>query len=160
MKETIRILFELQRSSKGSQNLKAGNEMINSNDRLNFHVRSELTRHLREKADLEGRQFIGDLPKGTARYTKEEPCHIIVYICPPTRQRMDAPNWYPTIKPLIDGLTDMGMFEDDNDNVITSYTFINGGKSQTKKYGILLEIRPGRFSEGKECKENNARHEI
>lgn len=149
MQETIRVTFDLNRSTKKSQNLSAGNEMINSNDRLHYRVRAELTRHLREKANLEGRQYIGDLPEGTYLYSKKEPCHIIVYACPPTNRKMDAPNWYPTVKPLIDGLVDMGMFEDDNDQVITSYTFLNGGKTGTKQYRIILEVRPGRFPDNR-----------
>ena len=146
MKETsIQVAFELSRSSKGSQNLSTGNEMLNSNDRMHYHVRAELTKHLREMANLEGRHYVGDLPEGEFLYSRKNPCHIVVHIHPPTSRRMDAPNWYPTIKPLIDGLTDMRMFEDDNDDVITAYTFIKGGKTENKKYCIILEIRSGPF---------------
>lgn len=149
MEAPIRVYFELGRSSKNSQNLKTGNEMINANDRLHFHVKAELTKHLRELANGEARHYIGDLPKGSFLYSKEHPCFILVYVYPPTRQRMDAPNWYPTVKALIDGLTDMGMFEDDNDSVITSFTFLNGGKARNgnKKYELILEIHPGRIEE-------------
>lgn len=144
-KTSICIAFELSRSTKKSQNLRSGNEMISSNDRLNYHVRAELTDHLRTVASFEARQYVGDIPKGTYLYSKKNPCHIVVHVCPPSSRRMDAPNWYPTVKPLVDGLTDMGMFEDDNNDVITAFTFIPGEKTTNKKYLIILEIREGRF---------------
>lgn len=59
--ERILVAFELNRSSRGSQNLTTGNEMINANDRMHFHVRSKITEHLRSLANLEARQQIGDL---------------------------------------------------------------------------------------------------
>ena len=125
--------------------LKHGNEMISSNDRLNFHVRAELVRHLREMADLEARQSIGDLPEGKYLHTEEHPCHIFVFIHPPTRRGMDSPNWYPTVKALIDGLRDVQILEDDNDRIVTSMTFIPGKKTENGKYRIILEIRDGRL---------------
>lgn len=143
----IRIVFDLMRCTKKSMSLKAGNEMISANDRLNFHVRGELVSHLRQLANIEARQYVGDLEDGECIFSKQRPCHIIVYVCPPTRRSMDTPNWYPTVKPLIDGLTDMGMFDDDNDDIITSVTFVPGSKSGTKKYRFILEIREGRLFE-------------
>ena len=62
---------------------------------------------------------------------------------------MDGPNWYPTVKPLIDGLVDMGMFEDDNDQVITAMVFVPGVKTNNKKYLIILEIHSGKFEDRK-----------
>ena len=144
-KVPIYIGFELRRSTKGSQNLRSGNEMISSNDRLNYHVKSELTQHLRLIGNQEGRQRIGDMANGEHQYSKKNPCHIVVHVHPPSARRMDAPNWYPTIKPLIDGLTDAGMFEDDNNDVITAFIFLPGPKTDNKKYFILLEVRDGPF---------------
>ena len=113
-------------------------------------IRSDITAHLRRVANAEARQYVGDLPDGVSLYTKTHPCHILVHIQPPSSRRMDAPNWYPTVKALIDGLTDMHMFEDDNDGVITSFTFLRGPKTENKKYRIILEIRPGVIPRWKE----------
>lgn len=145
--ESICLVFDLMRYTAKSMSLKSGNEMISANDRLNFHIRAELVAHLRQLGNVEARQYVGDLKKGSFLFSKQKPCHVIVQVCAPSKRHMDTPNWYPTIKPLIDGLTDMGMFEDDNDEIITSITFMPGPKSGTKKYRFILEIREGRIFE-------------
>ena len=142
MQETIRVVFDLNRSTKKSQNLSAGNEMINSNDRLHYRVKSELAAHLRA---LSRDQAIHNAPlSGYEPFSKDHPCRVGIRVYPPTRRRMDTPNWYPTVKPLIDGLTDAGVFTDDNNTVITSMTFIPGNEiSGTKKYRIEILIQEG-----------------
>lgn len=145
-KSPICIGFQLNRTTKGNRDLESGNEMISANDRLHFHLKAEITKHLRELANIEARQYVGDLTPETCIFTKENPCHIFVHICPPSSRRMDAPNWYPTVKALVDGLTDAHIFKDDNDNVITSFTFIRGPQTTNKKYQIVLEIRYGRLT--------------
>lgn len=140
--QPISICFELFRSSK-KKNLRSGNEMINANDKIHFHVRNELTDHLKTLASTEARQYVGDSHDYNPIFTKENPCFIIVRVAPPTNRKMDTPNWYPTAKALVDGLTSMGMFEDDNDNVITSFTFVRNPKTKNKKYQIILDIYPG-----------------
>lgn len=39
---------------------------------------------------------------------------VIITVCPPSKRRMDPPNFYPTVKAIIDGLTDASWWEDDN----------------------------------------------
>lgn len=41
--------------------------------------------------------------------------HLTVRIGWPTRRRRDAPNIWPTLKPLIDGIVDSGFLVDDDD---------------------------------------------
>lgn len=65
---------------------------------------------------------------------------VTVAVCPPTRQKVDPPNLYPTIKPFVDGLTDAGWWEDDNFTQLLSMNFIYGGLSGTKGYLIVLDI--------------------
>ncbi|MDU0407500.1 hypothetical protein N42HA_00495 [Lactococcus lactis] len=43
---------------------------------------------------------------------------VFVVIYPPKRFKYDPPNYEPTSKALIDGLTDAGIWNDDNYNVI------------------------------------------
>lgn len=52
----------------------------------------------------------------------------------PTRSRLDPPNLYPTIKAIIDGMTDAGIWVDDNYKVIRSMSFRYGGLSGKKGY--------------------------
>lgn len=59
----------------------------------------------------------------------------------PTKRRFDPPNIYPTIKAILDGFTDAGVWDDDNHEIIKSLTFRYGGLSNVKgKYRIAIEI--------------------
>lgn len=141
----LRLHYELARSTKSHCSFKAGNQMINANDAMHFHVKKEIVAYLRDLSHITATNYIGVLNEQECLYSKEHPCHIIVQISPPSNRRMDAPNWYPTVKALMDGLTDAGVFKDDNDKVITSFTFIPGTKTDNGLYHIDLEVRPGRF---------------
>ena len=55
---------------------------------------------------------------------------------------MDAPNWYPTVKALIDGLVDSGLLSDDNNHVIKSTTFESTKLSDTENYKLVITLEP------------------
>lgn len=136
--------YDLKRSSGKKVSRAKGNEMVSANDRLHHILKHQLTSHLRALAletDFSEQGFSEQEPLPV--FTRGNPCHIIVVVHPPTNRRMDSPNWYPTVKPLIDGLTDAGIFADDDDEVITSVTFLPGEKTTTKKYRIDLHIIAG-----------------
>lgn len=140
-----RFTFNLQRRTGEKIYLNHGNEMVSANDRLHHAPKAILIAHLRELGESIGQNFRekNNMEKGSYLYTEENPCHIIAVIHPPTLARMDAPNWYPTIKGLIDGIADAGIFSDDNDRVVKSITFIPGEKTQSGKYSIELNIVKG-----------------
>ena len=93
----MKFIYELNRSTTKGRALRGGNEMISSNDRLCPHVKAELTAHLR-KLSTEIALQTYEKSKRT-RFSENRPCYIGVVVCPPTKRRMDAPNWYPTLKP-------------------------------------------------------------
>lgn len=137
----ITIPFELLRSSSKSVKQPLKNEMINANDRYHYHIKGVLTQHLRQIGEIEAYKRLGKLD--TALFTKNNPCFVVVHICPPSNRRTDAPNWYPTVKALIDGMTDANVFEDDNDSIVTGLIFLPGQKTTTKKYHVILDIYYG-----------------
>lgn len=51
-----------------------------------------------------------------------------------TKGRIDPPNFYPTIKHLIDGLTSASWWEDDNFDQLTEMSFKYGGITDKKGY--------------------------
>lgn len=117
-------------------NTKKQKEMLNANDRLYFRNKAKLTKSLRYLGEIEG------LKGKTTTYTKSRPCGLVVTIFSPTKRRMDPPNFYPTVKALVDGLTDAGVWTDDNHEVIKYMTFRYGGLSGIKgKYRIEMEIK-------------------
>lgn len=58
-----------------------------------------------------------------------------------TKGRIDPPNFYPSIKHIIDGLTDASWWEDDNFNQLVEISFVYGGVTDIKgEYKFVLEI--------------------
>ncbi|MGT2800687.1 hypothetical protein [Streptococcus marmotae] len=116
-------------------NTKQRKEMLNANDRPHWTQKAQITAYLRRIAVLKGQEY------KTIPYTKKRPCGLVVTICAPTKRRMDPPNFYPTVKALVDGLTDAGIWSDDNHEVIRFMTFEYGGLSGVKgKYKIVIEV--------------------
>ena len=62
---------------------------------------------------------------------------VTVEVFPPTRRRLDPPNLYPTVKHLIDGLTDAKLWEDDDWKHMESMTFKYGGWSEIKNTFLI-----------------------
>lgn len=125
-----KFTLDLKRKS-GNVGPSKGNEMISSNDRYHFHVKSSITRHLRN---------IGKKLVEPSYYSEDKPCKVHVCVFSPTRRRMDAPNWYPTVKALLDGFTDAGFWTDDNNDVIRETIFSYGGLSGTEKYRMVIAV--------------------
>ena len=107
-------------------------------------VRGRATDWMRGKRFLPSPDKLRELGKNNTpknlTFSKESPCTVTITIYQPTNRRMDAPNWYPTIKALIDGLTDGGLWTDDNNEVIQSITFKFGGLSGSNKYKIEISV--------------------
>lgn len=124
-----KFTYYLPRNTKNRKQ----NMVLNSNDRLNRFARMETTQKLRALAAYQESGRVFD------PYTAEHPARLILTVCPPTRQDVDPPNLYPTFKALIDGLTDAGVWEDDNNRIILETIFRYGGTSG-KKGHYKLEI--------------------
>ena len=66
---------------------------------------------------------------------------VNVTVCPPTRRRLDPPNLYPTIKALVDGLTDACWWSDDDFTHLLYTSFRYGGLSGEKGvWKIVLNV--------------------
>lgn len=125
--------FLLKRSTKKGK-LATDNEVISANDRLHHHQKARLVAKLRLK---------GSTIQPQNQYNPQNPCSVVITIHPPTKRRMDPPNFYPTVKALIDGFTDAGQWSDDNSSVIKAMTFIQGNRSTVKKhYQFDIDILP------------------
>lgn len=84
-------------------------------------------------------QNILDSEKDDSLYLYDS-CTISVGCSPPTKRIVDPPNFYPTIKPLVDGLTDALWWEDDNFNYITSTEFHYVKPNKSKQYVFHVDI--------------------
>ena len=102
--------------------------LLNANVSRHYHDKGNRARALRAMANEIGTE-IKEQEDVFFEHFK-----VTVYICPPTRRRMDPPNLYPTIKHLIDGLTDAGWWEDDDWTRLDTLSFKYGGLSEVKNH--------------------------
>ncbi len=130
--------FKLSRKSGKNSTLAKGNQMISANDRMHFAPKMKITKFLR---DLAHEIVTNDLHLSTCVFSPDRPCLITIIIAPPSNRRMDPPNWYPTVKALIDGMTDAKLWTDDNHEILRAMTFIYGTKTNDKLYHITIKIK-------------------
>jgi crossover junction endodeoxyribonuclease RusA len=79
---------------------------LNANQRLHWAKRRELTKQWREFGRVFARS--NRLPATT------ELVQVTAWCRWPRRVRRDPGNWYPTAKAVLDGLTDAGVWPDDD----------------------------------------------
>lgn len=71
------------------------------------------------------------------------PVRIVAAVCrDTTRGRSDASNRQPTVKAVIDGLVDAGVFPDDSDRWVKALTIVAGPVTTTVGGRLLITIRP------------------
>jgi crossover junction endodeoxyribonuclease RusA len=77
---------------------------INANHRTHWRVKAELTRTWRQTAFFSAKaERLGQLGR----------CQVRVFFPVRDSRRRDPANWHPTVKPIIDGLVDAGVWPDD-----------------------------------------------
>lgn len=77
-----------------------------SNQRLHRMEEARRTKHVRTLAGWSARK----LEPVTSQV------HVHAYVSAPKKSRADVGNTYPTVKAVIDGCTDAGVWPDDNDD--------------------------------------------
>lgn len=125
--KSTKFEFWLPRNTKN----KKLNMVINSNDRDHNKVTGHMVSRIRKLAAYETK---AKKDKHMLPFSPKRPCHLTVTVYKPTRRRLDTPNLYPTVKALVDGMTEAKIWTDDNDNVIKSTKFQLGGLSGKKGY--------------------------
>lgn len=106
------------------------NPMLNANDRDHWRVTSPIRKNWREKGELLG-------IKARVKDLGWQHAQIDAYIHRPISSRSDAGNFYPTVKPIIDGLIDAGLLPDDNDDHLAGPFLHKGEKGP---YAVTLVI--------------------
>lgn len=88
--------------------------------RGDIHANASKVRTLRYRAKIEARKYVN---MGVIQPSDTRVDLLCVIRLPRRVARFDAPNLYPTIKPIIDGFTDAGLWEDDDYKHIRDTTF-------------------------------------
>lgn len=134
MNKRLKFEFSLPRNTK----LKALNMVINSNDRLHQTNKAKVTKRIRAFAYW---HTTATKDKNQAVFSPTNPCEVTVTVYSPTKSKLDPPNLYPTVKAIIDGMTDAGIWIDDNHKVIKKLSFVYGGLSKEKgRYKLVFDI--------------------
>ena len=108
---------------------------MNANGRIHHYQRANLTKQLRELAYWKAKAARGE------GLEIDPPYHVTCTIELDTARRFDPPNAYPTIKALIDGMTDAGIWQDDNSDIITAMTFRRGsGKAKKGMKRVTIQV--------------------
>lgn len=112
--------------------------VINSNDRQHQTDKAKVTKRIRAFAYW---NTMKHKDKKRAAFSPLNPCEVTVTIYSPTKSKLDPPNLYPTVKAIIDGMTDAGIWTDDNHKVIKKLSFVYGGLSEEKgHYRLVFDI--------------------
>lgn len=138
-RQHLKFNFVLTRKGGKNNSLTNGNQIINANDRMNWRIKGLIAQFLRQLGHDKSidMHYSPDNPL----FSPENPCVVSILVLAPTRRRFDAPNLYPTVKPLIDGMTDAGVWSDDNNHVIKSMTFATSEQlSGSHDYVISITI--------------------
>ena len=107
---------------------------MTSNHRLHHMEKADRAKRLRILARARAAQL---------RLKVQSPVSVKVTIRTPTNAVFDPPNAWPTVKPIIDGLVDAGVLEDDSSTQVPEITFVRGAKTgRAGVYIVELEFSP------------------
>lgn len=107
-------------------------EWLTSNMRLHWAKKAARTRALRRRAWAEAR---------AAHLHHVDRAHVTAWITYPTGGRADPANTAPTVKAIIDGLTDAGVWDDDDARHLVGPDFRRAGGTMRSLWGA--NNRPG-----------------
>lgn len=96
--------------------------VLNSNQRLHYRQHAARAALLRKMGEDAGNRI-------PDRFTRFK---VTAIVYPPTRRRIDPANLWPTVKPLVDGLTDAALWPDDDFEHLIELSFRYGGLSEIK----------------------------
>lgn len=108
--------------------------VLNANQPIHHRVKGLHVKALRSMGETLGKACFEN------KFTKFT---VDVYVYAPSKRRIDPPNMYPTVKPLIDGMTDANIWEDDDHTHLTTMSFMYGGLSKLPDMFIIEFIVKG-----------------
>lgn len=112
--------------------------LLSANDRRHWADKARRVRFYRQQAYLKGVDYFN---LGGRKFARAK---VTAAVKLSGKRRFDPANASPTVKAIIDGLTDAGLWEDDNADVVTEVSFRAGDWAQPP-YTLTLVI------EGEPC---------
>ena len=107
---------------------------LSANQRMHWAPKAKRTKALREH---------GYYGAEDAGYPRFDVCHVAAFIGYLRNGKADPANAAPTIKALIDGMTDAGVWPDDDSTHVIGPTYLRDPKSPTPGcYTVRLVLTP------------------
>lgn len=101
----------------------------------------EIKKKIRKNTEENKRNYIKEKIKINKFQHIFKTCYVVITVNNITNRDFDSPNYYPTVKPIIDAGTDTGiLWEDDNNNIIKSMIFLAGKNVDRNNYIIDIDI--------------------
>lgn len=116
---------------------------LTSNGRYHHMAKAGKVRELRQLGNIQAR--------AQRLQVSSQPMRAAIYVGYATQRRADPPNAYPTVKPLVDGLVDAGVFRDDDDKHIPEMAFLRAPeKVKAGLHGVRMVFEPWKSEKEKE----------
>lgn len=112
-------------------------KIINANQALHHRAKAARVKHLRALSRSLGIKHQEQVISSGCEFPKFDTYKVKFVVYQPQRRWMDPPNFSPTSKAFIDGLTDAGWWDDDNLEKSLETTFVYGGLSGLKGHYIF-----------------------
>lgn len=112
-------------------------KIINANQGLHHRVKAARVKYLRALSCGLGAERREQALTSGVGFPKFDTYKVRFVVYQPQRRWIDPPNFSPTSKAFIDGLTDAGWWDDDNLEQSLETTFVYGGLSGLKDHYIF-----------------------
>lgn len=107
-------------------------EILTANDKMHWAARARITKQLRRRGYLLGREGEGVARLGLTH------ARVEVEFAYPDRRRRDRSNLAPTVKALMDGLIDAGLLPDDADRFLDGPHMVIADYLAVKQLGVPM----------------------
>lgn len=106
---------------------------LSANQRMHWAPKAKATRALRELGRAQGFRV----------RTTDQPTHVAAFIGYPSNGKADPANSAPTVKALIDGMVDAGVWPDDDSTYVIGPIYLRDPKTDTKGvHSVRLVLTP------------------
>nr|WP_243459906.1 hypothetical protein [Lactococcus cremoris] len=140
LEKRVKFEFELYRAISKSKDVPKSKKLIlNSNDRMHFHQKAKIIQELKRITFNQVRNPLNSLKK-LPLFDSTRTCSVTLTVFTPTKRRSDPDNLQPTLKAIMDGFTESGLWSDDNHEVVKFTKYQYGGLSGTKAYRLEVDI--------------------
>ena len=106
---------------------------LSANQRMHWAPKAKRTKWLR---------VLGRANANTQQIPPLGPCHVAAFIGYPSNRKADPANAAPTVKALIDGLVDAGVWPDDDSTHVIGPTYLRDPKTADGTYSVRLVLTP------------------